>query len=389
MKMRVKLGDVCNFYAGTGFPVAYQGKDSGELPFYKVGDIANNVSVGKTYLELCNNYISKEDARAIKGVIVPKGTVVFAKIGEALKLNRRAITSCDCLIDNNAMGIAPISDFLKEKYFFYYMKHLKMQELAESTTVPSVRKSKLEKTVIEVPSILEQQRIEKELDKISDIVSMRKQQLQQLDELVKARFVELFGDPMTNSKEYPLKKYGDLFELNAGGTPSKQKPEYWDNGTISWIGSNMCQNSVIYENDGNYITEEGFNHSSARMFPVDTVLIALVGATIGKTALLKFETTTNQNVLGVRGIRESGFTPEFVFYYTQGLYQKFLDIGDGGFAMASKGFISELPIPIVDLSRQNEFADFVEQVNKSKFVVQKALNEAQTLFDSLMQEYFG
>ena len=162
--------------------------------------------------------------------------------------------------------------------------------------------------------------------------------------------------------------FGELFELNAGGTPSKAKPEYWNDGTISWIGSNMCQNTYIYENDGNYITEEGMAHSSARIFPIDTVLIALVGATIGKTALLKFETTTNQNVLGIRKIRENGYLPEFVFYYTQGLYQKFLNIGDGGFAMASKGFISELPIPVVDVHLQEEFSAFAEQVDKSKVV---------------------
>ena len=143
-----------------------------------------------------------------------------------------------------------------------------------------------------------------------------------------------------------------LFELNAGGTPSKNKPEYWDNGNISWIGSNMCQDTILYENDGKYITELGFNNSSARKFPINTVLVALVGATIGKTALLKFETTTNQNVLGIRGIEESGNNPYFVFYYTQGLHKLFLDIGDGGFAMASKSFISKLPFPIVDISLQ-------------------------------------
>ncbi len=260
---------------------------------------------------------------------------------------------------------------------------------AHGATMKHLTKPVFDALPFYLPTIEKQKEIATILNRVTGIIELRKQQLQQLDELVKARFVEMFGDPMTNSHGYTLKKYGELFELNAGGTPSKQKLEYWENGTVSWIGSNMCQNTTIYENDGNYITEEGLKHSSARMFPVDTVLIALVGATIGKTALLKFETTTNQNVLGVRGIRENGYTPEFVFYYTQGLYQKFLNIGDGGFAMASKGFISELPIPSVDLELQNQFAAFVEQTDKSKVAVQKALDEAQTLFDSLMQEYFG
>ena len=199
----------------------------------------------------------------------------------------------------------------------------------------------------------------------------------------------MFGDLLSNSKGYDLSDYGSLFELNAGGTPSKNKPEYWENGNISWIGSNMCQDTILYENDGKYITELGFNNSSARMFPKNTVLVALVGATIGKTALLKFETTTNQNVLGIRGIEESGNNPYFVFYYTQGLHKFFMDISDGGFAMASKGFISKLPFPIVDISLQNDFADFVKLIDKSKFIVQKQIDDLQELLDSKMDEYFG
>ena len=125
------------------------------------------------------------------------------------------------------------------------------------------------------------------------------------------------------------------------------------------------------------------------MFPIDTVLIALVGATIGKTALLKFETTTNQNVLGIRKIAESSNNPYFVFYYTQGLYNKFLEIGDGGFSMASKDFVSKLPFPIVPIDLQNEFATFVEQTDKLKLEVKKSLEKLETLKKSLMQQYFG
>lgn len=287
----------------------------------------------------------------------------------------------------------PDASKLTKRFLYHYLNSPYFQSFILSVGSRAAQagfnKEDLSDAQIPQLSLKEQEYVTSRLDKIVDLIALRKQQLSKLDELVKSRFIELFGDPMTNSNGYVLKKYGDLFELNAGGTPSKQKPEYWDDGTISWVGSNMCQNTVIYENDGNYITEEGLKHSSARMFPVDTVLIALVGATIGKTALLKFETTTNQNVLGVRGIRESGYTPEFIFYYTQGLYQKFLNIGDGGFAMASKGFISELPVPIVDLTLQEQFALFVEQTDKSKFEIQKSLEKLETLKKALMQKYFG
>lgn len=290
---------------------------------------------------------------------------------------------------DTAFGLQAKKDILHPKYLYYFCVHFDFEALNTTVTIPSLTKANLLNIDIPLPPLAEQTEIVDTLTSVDELIKIKKQQLELFDELTKSQFIELFGDPMTNSNGYELKKYGDLFELNAGGTPSKQKSEYWENGTISWIGSNMCQNTVIYENDGNYITEEGLKHSSARVFPVDTVLIALVGATIGKTALLKFETTTNQNVLGVRGIRESGYTPEFIFYYTQGLYQKFLNIGDGGFAMASKGFITELPVPIVDLALQEQFATFVKQTDKSKLAVQQSIAELEELKKSLMQQYFG
>lgn len=108
-----------------------------------------------------------------------------------MSINRRAITSCDCLVDNNAMGIAPDLDVLRERYFFYFMKKLRMQEYAESTTVPSVRKSKLEQIKINVPSVDEQKQMETVLDKASEIIRYRQEELQRLDNLIKARFVVL------------------------------------------------------------------------------------------------------------------------------------------------------------------------------------------------------
>ena len=271
------------------------------------------------------------------------------------------------------------------KYYFYAMQAIDYTPFSHKR----VWISEYSKFKIKNRSVAEQNNIVKKLDTVATAIDNAKQRLNALDELVKSRFIEMFGDPLSNSKGYDLSDYGSLFELNAGGTPSKNKPEYWENGNISWIGSNMCQDTILYENDGKYITELGFNNSSARMFPKNTVLVALVGATIGKTALLKFETTTNQNVLGIRGIEESGNNPYFVFYYTQGLHKFFMDISDGGFAMASKGFISKLPFPIVDISLQNDFADFVKLIDKSKFIVQKQIDDLQELLDSKMDEYFG
>ena len=336
------------------------------------------------------NYVGRD---ALNGSIIQFDTdcVLYSKLRP--NLNKVVLPNQDGFATSEMLPLRPDTKVLKKEYLTVFLRSESFVTWAVSKTagakMPRLGTKELLSKEIPLPSISEQTRIAEQLAKIDELIALRKEQLAKLDQLVKSRFIELFGEPMTNSHGYALKKYGDLFELNAGGTPSRQKPEYWENGTISWIGSNMCQNIVLYENDGNHITEEGLKHSSAKLFPIDTVLIALVGATIGKTALLKFETTTNQNVLGVRRIRENGYTPEFIFYYTQGLYQKFLSIGDGGFAMASKGFISELPVPVVDLVLQEQFSAFVKQTDKSKLAIQQSLDKLELLKKSLMQEYFG
>jgi Restriction endonuclease S subunits len=153
------LGEVCTFFSGTGFPNDYQGNPSGKYPFYKVGDISRNVQNGNKQLQDCDNYIDDDVVSKIHGTIIPEGTVVFAKIGEALRLNRRAITSQNCLIDNNAMGIKP-DDELALGYFFQYMKLLDMGKYAGTTAMPSVRKSTLENVRILVPPIDKQVQFE-------------------------------------------------------------------------------------------------------------------------------------------------------------------------------------------------------------------------------------
>lgn len=390
--MRKKLKDVCMFYSGTGFPIQYQGQTKGEYPFYKVGDIANNAIAGKIYLELCNNYISSDVAKMIKGCILPKDTVVFAKIGEALKLNRRAITSCDCLIDNNAMGIAPKLDSLRIQYFYFCMKNLKMQTLAESTTVPSVRKTVLEKYEIEVPSLVEQEEIEKKLTLTQKIIEKRRQELSYLDEIIKARFVELFGDIHCNNK-LPLVKLSEF--LNIGSSKRIYANEYVDKGVpfyrskeIRELGTGMKPSVELY------IKQERYDEIKEKygVPKKGDILIAAIGATIGYSWIVDTDTPFyykdgNLIILSIK----NNVNPIFLNYTMGILIEDFKNKDVAGSAQLALTIekLEKMMVVNPDIKLQNQFADFVHQVNKSKVAVQKALDETQILFDSLMQKYFG
>ena len=152
------LGETCKFFSGTGFPNKYQGNTKGTYPFFKVGDISRNVQEGNVRLKYADNYVEPDVVDAIKGTIIPEDTVVFAKIGEALRLNRRAVTTQDCLIDNNAMGIQPNASTIRLEYFFQFMVGLDLNEYSAATALPSVRKSTLEAVQIIVPDMASQER---------------------------------------------------------------------------------------------------------------------------------------------------------------------------------------------------------------------------------------
>lgn len=389
MRKNQKLGQVCVFYSGTGFSVVYQGKDSGELPFYKVGDIAANVTSGNTYLSFCNNYISRQEAAELRGTIIPQNTVVFAKIGEALKLNRRAITSGDCLIDNNAMGIAPKEDVLRVGYFFYFMKHLKMQDYAESTTVPSVRKSKLEQIGINVPYIDEQKIVEERLNLISDIILKREQELQRLDDLIKARFVEMFGSYREKRR---LAEYADL--ITKGASPRWQGVEYNDSeeGTLFVTSENIREGYIDYSKK-KYLPNKINELLPRSVLKRNDVLINIVNASIGRSAIFESDELANINqAVALVRVKPGELNVRYLlaFLNSDDALKSFdyMKVGGDKSNLSLKN-ISDLLIPVADINIQNDFCEFCKKVDKSKIEVQKSLDEAQLLFDSLMQQYFG
>lgn len=389
-----KLDEVCRFYSGTGFPVAYQGKSDGELPFYKVGDIANNVAIGNVYLSLCNNYISRQEASEIRGSIIPKGTIVFAKIGEALKLNRRAITNCDCLIDNNAMGIAPMKGLLRTEYFFYFMKQLKMQEHAETTTVPSVRRSKLEQVEIDVPSLDKQEEIEQILNKTSMLIHLRQQELQRLDDLVKARFVELFGDPKINPNNYPVCQLSDFIVFLTSG--SRGWAQYCADDGTEWFITIKNVKDCHIETDNMQPINAPNNAEAKRTRVQEGDLLISITADLGRTGVVTKEIAEhgayiNQHLTCIR-LKQDVLNPLYVAYFMESPAGKEqFESKNQSAVKAGLNFnsINSLRLMVPPLDDQNAFVDFIKQTNKSKAAIQKALDEAQLLFDSLMQKYFG
>lgn len=384
-----KLGEVCDFYAGTGFPNEYQGRVTGKYPFYKVGDISKNVLEGNRELKTCANYVEEDVVQKLKGSILPPKTIVFAKIGEALKLNRRAITSCECLVDNNVMGIKAQNVRLNDEYLFYWLQNLNLSDYSESTTVPSVKKSRLQNIEINVSPLEEQEKVVSTLNKLSSLILARKKQLSKLDELVKARFVEMFGGYVPNAKLSDVASITGGLTKNSNRNKMKLKLPYLRVANVSYAKIDVSEMLEIG------LTED---EKAKTLLSYDDLLFVEGNGSpdqIGRVALWRNEITpcVHQNHLIKARFISHLIVPCFALYYfmsQEGRKQiRSKAVSTSGLYTLSVSKISNLLIPTPPLSLQNQFAAFVERVDQQKQTVQQSLEKLELMKKALMQEYFG
>ena len=211
--------------------------------------------------------------------------------------------------------------------------------------------------------------------KIGLILEKRKLELDALDRLIKARFVEMFGNPESDEK-FPQVAVKDFTDVVSGGTPDRKNNEYWENGTVPWVKTTELQNNKIDDVE-EFITEKGLLESSAKIVPKDTVLIAMYGQgkTRGMTAILGIPASTNQACACL--LPSEYIEPKYLWQYIIMSYDRLRNLAQGGNQPNLNGnMIKNFTVLIPPKELQAQFVHFVEQVNKSKFVVQKVLDSA-------------
>lgn len=272
------------------------------------------------------------------------------------------------------------------KYLYYALKSAKIPDTGYN------RHFKWLKNIqINYPDNNKQKEIVQILDKVSDVIKNRKEELSTIDKLIKARFVEMFGDATNNNKDWETASVESVCqEILGGGTPSKAHPEYYEGGDIPWVSSKDMKADVLYDSQIR-INKLGVENSAARMVPVNSVIMVIRSGILKHSlpvAINAVPLTVNQDlkafVPGDRIITR--------FMATQfKMQEKKILAGVRAVTADNIEFNSLkqrlLIIPPIEL--QNEFVSFAEQVDKSKFTIQKSLEKTQTLFDSLMQKYFG
>ena len=380
--MKYKLGKLCNVVSGGTPSRAIAGFwDGGTIPWIKIGSIK-----GK-YVGEADEYITQAGLEGSSTKMLSAGTIlftIFATLGEVGILTIKACT-------NQAIAGITIKNQseVSTDYLYYFLKSKKsyVTALGRGVAQNNINLSILRSFEVPIPALPMQKQIVDVLDKAEKIIEARQQELQQLDELVKARFIELFGDPVYNSKRLPIQRLCKLGSLDRGRSQHRPRndPKLL-NGPYPLIQTGEVASAGLYITKyKNTYSELGLRQS--KMWSAGTLCIT-IAANIAQTAILTFDACFPDSVVGF--LPNDSINAIYMHYWF-GFFQKILEKQAPQVAQKNINLkiLSELNVIVPTQEKQEQFAAFVEQTDKSKVAVQKALDEAQLLFDSLMQKYFG
>ena len=338
------------------------------------------------FLNRTTEYITKCGLDNSSAKIFPKGTIlytIFATLGEV------CILDIDAATNQAIAGLQITRKDVYPDYLYYHLVSKKkyVNEIGRGVAQNNINMKILRDMEIVLPPLETQKHIAEELEKVSRLIDFRKQQLTKLDELVKARFVELFGDPVNNSKGLPELTLPELGELGRG--VSKHRPRNDPKllgGEYPLIQTGEVANSELYITSyENTYSELGLKQS--KMWKAGTLCIT-IAANIAKTAILTFDACFPDSVVGFKANNK---TNNIFIHYWFSFFQAILEAQAPESAQKNINLkiLSELKIIVPPIEQQNEFMAFVEQTDKSKVAIQKSLDELETLKKALMQKYFG
>ena len=352
-----KLIDICDIQYGYAFDSACFTEDDSYLPLVRIRDVKRGFSETFYSGEYPEEYV------------IHKGDLIVGMDGE---FNIARWKSIDALLNQRVCKLKAKEGTNEEYLRFALVKALKtIEDKTAFVTVKHLSAKELNKLELDMPGIEEQNVRAESMAKLEKVISHRKEELSALDNLIKARFVEMFGDPRSNPFGFEKKRLKDTCKVITGNTPSRAIEEYYGD-YIEWIKTDNIVSGILNPTQATEsLSEKGMN--VGRTVEKDSILMACIAgsiASIGRVCITDRTVAFNQQINAV--------VPEqynILFLYV--LFQMSKDYLVEDINMALKGILSkskleekEFIIPPMDL--QEQFSDFVKQVDKSKVTVQKA-----------------
>lgn len=380
----VRLDELCIINMGQSPDSSTYNEDGNGLPFFQ-----GNADFGVTY-PVVRMWCSEPTKRAqIDDILIS----VRAPIGA---LN---IANCECCIGRGLAALTVNKNSCIQKYLWYALSN-KVEELnskGTGSTFKAINKKILAETEIPLPPLDEQRKIAAVLDKVSSLIAKRRQQLDKLDEMVKARFVEMFGDLADPACKHIRCKLGetckDSDDIKCGPFGTQlSKTEYQEQGVAVWEIPQI--NREFKEQPIHFVTNEKAKQLiSYSLIPGDIAMSRK--GNVGRCALFPKDFAPgiiHSDVLRIR-VDKNKVNPCFLMYqlhFSKAVAHQ-IEMVSSGAVMAGINVtkLKQIYVHIPAFGLQNQFAAFVEQTEKIKTTISKSLEKLETLKKALMQEYFG
>ena len=386
----VKIGDVCTVErGGSPRPIdKFITDDPNGINWIKIGDATDSMYITETAQKIIPEGMKKSR-------YVQPGDFLLSN---SMSFGRPYILKIDGCIHDGWLVLRDNGGVFDKRFLYYYLSspstYQKFKNMAVGGVVNNLNSDMVRGVTVPIPKMEEQIEIVQTLDNVSNLIFLRKQQLAKLDELVKARFIELFGDPKSNPNSYPIGQLSEHIEFLTSG--SRGWAQYCvDNGSEWFITIKNVKDCRISIDNMQPINAPD-NAEAKRTKVQEGDLLISITADLGRTGVVTKEIADhgayiNQHLTCIR-LNKEILNPLYVAFFMESPAGKEqFESKNQSAVKAGLNFnsINSLRLLVPPMDEQSAFVEFVHQVDKSKVAVQKALDKAQLLFDSLMQKYFG
>lgn len=376
-----KLGEVCTIKAGYT-PKKNELSDNGAYPYYKVADM--NTLGNDVYLDITSSY--KIDANKL----FPKGAIVFPKNGAAVSTNKKRILKYDSIVDLNT-GVAIFSKSINEKFAYYWFIDTDFKKYVRGGALPTLDIKSLKDKPFPSIDKSTQLAIVSELDKINELIRLKKEQLKDFDNLAQSLFYEMFGDPVENEKGWEAKKLGEIGEFKNGLNFSKD-----ENGhSIKFLGVSDFQNKKSIASDQlDCISLSECVQEDYLLKTGDIVFVRSNGKKelIGRSVKMYITEPTTYSGFCIRcRITDEKVDKDYIaiLLKTPIIRQFMTNSGRGcNISNLNQKVLNSIPTILPPLPLQRLFAQRIEQIEREKSEVQKSIQNLETLLASRMQYWF-
>lgn len=388
MMERYRLGDICEIVSGSTPKTNVKEYWDGDVKWITPAELNDEIYI----ITDSDRKITELGVKKTGLTSFPEGTVILSS---RAPIGKVAIAGCKMYCNQGFKNLI-CSEKIDNRYLYWFLKGntALLQSLGRGATFKEISKTIVANIEINVPDKEMQRQVVDNLEKISKIIRLRKQELQKLNEIIKARFVEMFGNPVLNNKGWKVMPLRELTtKIGSGATPKGGKEAYRKAG-ISLIRSMNVHNGQFDYKELAYISDEQASKLDNVIIEKDDVLLNITGASVARSCIVPssiLPARVNQHVCIIRC--NEFIIPEFLnkLLIDDNFQNLLWNIAGSGATREAitKQQVENLQIIVPPIKSQNAFMEFCKQIQKSKAAVQKALDETQLLFDSLMQKYFG